>query len=90
MSKQKSDKNNTADKKNTKDAIKALKQKMVDIWEDAFHVRYKDGGLELIVEVENSEEKTGLWDYFKEMKFMGYHITILKVPPGNIEVFYKE
>ena len=84
------DKNSVKQKSCPADAIKALKEKTVDIWEDAFHVTYKDGGLELIVEMEDTDEDTGLWKEFKETKFMGHAMTILKVPVGSIEVFYKD
>tara|TARA_B100001123_G_C14564791_1_gene731804 strand:+ start:161 stop:424 length:264 start_codon:yes stop_codon:yes gene_type:complete len=78
-------------KKEPKDkVIKALREKAVDSWENAFHVRFKEKILELIVEMEDTNEKTGLWKVFPDAKFMGHEIHILKVPIGQIAVFYKD
>jgi uncharacterized protein (AIM24 family) len=70
--------------------VKALTKKAVDVWNDAFHVHFNSGILELVVEMEDTDNATGLWKEFKEAKFMGYQFHILKVPKGSIRVFYKE
>lgn len=66
-----------------------LRNKAVEIWEDAFHVRFRNGHLELVVELEDTSENTGLWKHFNGLRFMGYEIHILKVPTGSVE-FLKE
>ena len=72
------------------EAMEHLRKKAVDIWEDAFHVRFRNGHLELVVELEDSNENTGLWKYFEGPRFMGYEMHILKVPNGSIEFLKKD
>ena len=67
------------------EAIASLKKKAVDVWDGPFHTRIKDGVLEFIVEVSDTENDSGLWKSFKEPKFMGYELHILKVPKGYTE-----
>ena len=66
-----------------------LRKKAVEVWEDAFHVRFRGGYLELVVELKDTNENTGLWKHFDGLRFMGYEMHILKVPTGSIE-FLKE
>jgi hypothetical protein len=78
-------------KKESKEAsIKAIREKIVDCWDNAFHARFKDGVLELIVEMEDTNEKTGLWNVFTDAKFMGHEFHILKVPIGYIKPFFQD
>jgi hypothetical protein len=67
-----------------------LRNRAVEVWEDAFHVRFRNGHLELVVELENTNENTGLWKHFDGLRFMGYEIHILKVPTGSIEFLKKD
>lgn len=66
-----------------KEALEALKKKAVEIWEGAFHVRFRDGHLELVIE-HPSNEASGLWSKFDGPKFMGHELHILKVPSGVV------
>ena len=66
------------------EAIKALRERAVEVWDGAFDVRFKDGCLELIVEMDNTNEDTGLWSRFDGLRFMGHEMQILKVPTGYI------
>jgi len=71
------------------EAMNHLRKKAVEIWEDAFHVRFRNGHLELVVELDDTNEKTGLWKHFDGPRFMNYEMHILKVPTGTIG-FLKE
>ena len=69
-------------KSSQKDAIDALNKRAVEIWDDAFHCRFKDGILELVIEMHNTESDSNLWVHFESPKFMGHEFHILKVPIG--------
>jgi hypothetical protein len=73
------------DKSPQKDAIDALNKQAVDIWSGAFHSRFKDGILELVVEMSKANGDSDLWKHFKSPKFMGHELHILKVPIGYIK-----
>ena len=68
------------------DVLKELDRKAVEIWDGRFFTRFKSGILELIIELENTNEPTGLWKEFDNLRFMGYEIHIVKVPIGYIEI----
>ena len=80
----------TGKKSSQKDALLALNKRAVDIWDGAFHSRFKDGVLEFIVEMEDTESDSGLWPHFKSPKFMGHEFHILKVPIGYSEFLKKK
>jgi hypothetical protein len=75
----------TGEKSPEKETLEALRKKAVKIWDGAFHTMFKGGILELVVEVDDVSESTGLWDQFDEAKFMGHEFHILKVPIGYVE-----
>ena len=66
------------------EVTKEMRRIVPDIWNNAFHIRFKESVLELMVEVENTDDSTGLWSQFKSGKFMGYEMHILKVPMGYL------
>ncbi len=74
----------SGEKESKEKTIKALTKKVVDIWDGAFHVRFRDGILELVVEHPNDED-TNLWSKFDGPKYMGHEFHILKVPEGYVE-----
>ena len=65
-----------------KDAVDALNKRAVDIWSGAFCSRFKDGILELVVEMHKTDDSPDLWKHFDSPKFMGHELHILKVPVG--------
>ena len=66
------------------EVIKEMRRIVPDVWSNAFNIRFKEGVLELMVEVENTDNSTGLWSQFENGKFMGHEIHILKVPTGYL------
>ena len=76
------------DKSPEGETVKALRKKTVDIWDGPFHVRFRNGHLELVIE-HSSDESSGLWSEFDGPKFMGHEFHILKVPEGYTK-FLKE
>tara|TARA_B100000131_G_scaffold310511_1_gene342290 strand:- start:3600 stop:3869 length:270 start_codon:yes stop_codon:yes gene_type:complete len=77
----------SGEKSPQEETIKALRSVVPEVWENAFYIRFKERILELMVEVENTDSSTGLWEHFKTGKFMGHQMHILKVPIGYLEGF---
>jgi hypothetical protein len=66
------------------ETLVALRKKAVEVWDGAFHARFRNGYLELVIE-HPSDEHSGLWEKFEEPKFMGHEFHILKVPKGFLK-----
>ncbi len=79
-----------------KEVIAALQQRVPDITNGAFLLRFKhdDGGeyVEIMAEREEGAEssESAFHDHLHCAKFMGWRTTRLNVPHGYIEVFFKE
>jgi len=68
--------------------VSKIKNLLVDVWENAFHVTESNSEISIYVEVHDNNKPTGLWDHIpsrtKEKKFIYIH----KVPFGYIENFF--
>jgi len=65
-----------------------LKSVLVDHWENAFHVVESGSEYQIYVELDDTNEKTDLWNHIP-MKFRKKYVLIFKVPTGYIDVFLR-
>jgi hypothetical protein len=74
----------------SEEVVQLLRRKMPDIWDGPFDVKYKEKLMHIYVETEDpTNDKTGLWKYFPDMRYHGYYIIIVKTPPGYLDIGIK-
>ena len=69
--------------------VSKIKDILVENWENAFLVKETASDVDVYVEVENNDTKTGLWE-FMPMRIEGKYIKIFKVPVGYIGGFIRD
>tara|TARA_Y100000114_G_scaffold157086_1_gene187008 strand:+ start:177 stop:407 length:231 start_codon:yes stop_codon:yes gene_type:complete len=70
-------------------SVSSIKGILVEHWENAFHVIEHGSSIDVYVELENTDESTGLWGHIP-MRVDKKYVKIFKVPPGYIEGFVKD
>jgi len=73
------------------EAIEALKDMAIELTDNAFIVtlEHDDGGGHLVITSDRNEgSEESPFKYWKDRRFMGWHVILRHTPHGYVEVFY--
>jgi hypothetical protein len=80
-------------KAEAKEAIEALKEKAVELTDNAFVVtlEHDDGGGHLVITSDRDEgSEKSPYKFWRERRIMGWHVMLRHTPHGYVEVFYAD
>lgn len=80
-------------KASAEEAIEALKEKAVELTDNAFAVtkEYDDGGGHLVLTSDRDEgSHLSPFKFWLDRRMLGWHVMLRHAPHGYVEVFYAE